>query len=114
MSGQRDDAPGLSLSDADGTLTVVGDLDSIGGRQLDAALLNIEDSGRSVQLDLAAVTFVDSTGLRSLLAASRRAEVGGRRVHLVRMSTVVRRLLDLTATSSLFDLDDELPLGDVP
>ncbi len=94
---------GLTVHECDGTLVVVGDLDVLGGEHLDRVLVDIEGAGRAVHLDLAGVTFVDSTGLRSLLAASRRASLSGRRVRIVSWSNVVRRLLDITATTELFE-----------
>ncbi len=97
----------LGITEVDGRLLVMGDLDVAGGARLDRALLDIDDAGRVVHLDLSGVTFVDSTGLRSLLAASRRAQVDGRRLRLVNPSQVVRRLLDITATADLFEVLSE-------
>lgn len=85
----------------------MGDLDVAGGARLERVLLDIDDAGRVVHLDLSGVTFVDSTGLRSLLTASRRAQVDGRRLRLVNPSQVVRRLLDITATADLFEVLSE-------
>lgn len=96
--------PGFDITEEPGRLLVTGELDVVSGARLERLLLDIDDAGRIVLLDLAGVTFVDSTGLRSLLAASRRAQVDGRRLALANPSPVVRRLLDITATSDLFEL----------
>ena len=60
-------------------------------------------SGRALVLDLAGVSFVDSAVLKELLRA--RAELAARDVRLVLAGVPgpVRRLLDLTRTSELFD-----------
>lgn len=91
---------------AAGLLRVRGDLDVVGGASLDRTL---RDLGDVRALDLSDVEFVDSTGLRSLLAASRRCEAAGRRLVLVDPSAAVRRLLDITATADLFDVGGSAP-----
>jgi anti-anti-sigma factor len=60
-------------------------------------------SGRALVIDLAETTFIDSAVLKELLRA--RAELAARDVRLVlaAVSPQVRRLLDLTRTSELFD-----------
>jgi anti-anti-sigma factor len=60
-------------------------------------------AGRPLVVDLAEVTFVDSSMLRELLrAATERAETGDRLV-LAAVPRPVRRLLDLTGTAELFE-----------
>ena len=53
-------------------------------------------------LDLAEVTFMDSTMLRELLRAVREIEAGGGRLVLACLGPTVRRLLDMTGTAELF------------
>lgn len=103
----------VGITELRGRLVVIGDLDVAGGARLERVLLDLDDAGRVVQLDLSGVTFVDSTGLRSLLAASRRAQIDGRRLRLVNPSQVVRRLLEITATAELFEVLSE-PGGVTP
>src|SRR5262245_7701784 len=50
-----------------------GDIDLAGGPLLDMAILRLADA-TPIVIDLTAVEFIDSSGLRSLLTASRRAE----------------------------------------
>jgi anti-anti-sigma factor len=107
----------VAITEVHGRLLVTGDLDMAGGECLERVLLDIDDAGRVVHLDLSGVTFVDSTGLRSLLAASRRAQLDGRRLRLVNPSAVVRRLLEITATTDLFEVVSEsggVAPGDLP
>jgi anti-anti-sigma factor len=63
--------------------------------------------GRGLVLDLEAVTFVDSAVLKELLRA--RAELSARGVRLILASPPrpVRRLLELTRTSELFETADD-------
>jgi anti-sigma B factor antagonist len=60
-------------------------------------------SGRALVIDLEETTFIDSAVLKELLRA--RAELAARDVRLVLAAVPppVRRLLDLTRTSELFD-----------
>ena len=64
--------------------------------------------GRLV-IDLSAVTFMDSSGLRVLLTAHRRAEEAGRGFALVRGSDTVNRLLDVTGLTERLEVLDEPP-----
>ena len=57
----------------EGTVIAEGDIDLAGGPLLDAAINRVENADRLI-IDLAAVEFIDSSGLRSLLAASRREQ----------------------------------------
>jgi anti-sigma B factor antagonist len=56
-----------------------------------------ELDGQTILLDLAGVTFIDSTGLRTLMAARR----DHAQLSVVNPSGVVVRLLDMTGTSEL-------------
>ena len=64
--------------------------------------------GRLV-IDLREVTFMDSSGLRVLLTAHRRAEELGRDFALVKGGGTVNRLLDVTGLSDRLELLDEPP-----
>jgi anti-anti-sigma factor len=89
------------MIDEDGTVIAEGDIDLAGGPLLDTAILRLEGS-KPVVIDLAAVEFIDSSGLRSLLAASRRAEGRGTTVVLRKPSSGVLRLLGITGTTEQF------------
>ena len=91
--------------DRDGVVVAEGDIDLAGGPLLDAAILQVEGP-KALVIDLAGVEFIDSSGLRSLLAASRRAEGRGTRVVLRAPSAGVVRLLSITGTTDQFDLED--------
>jgi anti-sigma B factor antagonist len=92
--------------DPTGVLVVHGDIDIAGGPILDATLADREPE-QAVTLDLADVSFVDSSGLRSLLNASRRAGQRDERVTLRAPRPEVIRLLEITGTTALFDIEPQ-------
>jgi anti-anti-sigma factor len=98
----NDGALGITTA-ADGTIVVEGDIDMAGGPLLEAAILERE-SDDPVQIDLAGVSFIDSSGLRSLLGASRRATARGTVVRLSRVGPEVQRLLEITGTTGQFEI----------
>ena len=89
------------LLDPDGVVIAEGDIDLAGGPLLDTAIVRVENAN-PVVIDLAAVEFIDSSGLRSLLAASRRAEGRNTQVILRSPSAGVLRLLSITGTTDQF------------
>jgi anti-anti-sigma factor len=90
---------------ADGVIVAIGDIDLAGGPLVDAAIFETE-SERPVVIDLNEVTFIDSSGLRSLLGASKRAGDRGSEVVLRSPSAAVRRLLEITGTEGQFRIVD--------
>jgi anti-anti-sigma factor len=93
--------------DSDGAVIAEGDIDLAGGPLLDAAILRVEGPNPIV-IDLGSVEFIDSSGLRSLLAASRRAETRGTKVVLRNPTSGVVRLLSITGTAEQFDIQPAL------
>lgn len=85
----------------DGAIMVTGDIDIAGGPVLEAKLLQ-RTNDRPVVVDLAGVTFMDSSGLRNLLAASNRAKKQGGKVVLRNVGPEVWRLLEITKTADHF------------
>ena len=89
----------------DGTIVVRGDIDMAGGPVLEATILQREDD-RPVVIDLGGVQFMDSSGLRSLLDAARRAQSRGTTVVLRSVTAEVERLLEITGTAGQFGQDE--------
>jgi anti-sigma B factor antagonist len=83
-------------------LTLEGELDLAAAPRLQARV-DETPSGQALVLDLSRATFIDSAVLKELLRA--RAELSERDVRLVLAGVAppVRRLLDLTRTSELFE-----------
>lgn len=77
-------------------LALRGELDISGVGELERALAEVEaGEPRVLVIDLREVTFLDSSGLRSLLAADRRAKAAGRRLVLVRGPGPVQRVFEI-------------------
>ena len=87
-----------------GEVVVRGDIDIAGGPILDEALTALAPTG-SVVIDLAEVRFIDSSGLRSLLAAGRAARGRNAAVVLRGVRPEVARLLEITGTADQFTID---------
>ena len=60
-------------------------------------------------LDMADVPFMDSAALGLLLATQSRLQGSGIRLIVANPSTGVRRILDLTGTTDVLDVDGPLP-----
>lgn len=90
--------------DPDGTIVVHGDIDIAGGPTLEAAILSHEINN-SIVIDLGDVSFIDSSGLRSLLGASRRAHARDLTVKLRSVGPEVTRFLQITGTSDQFNIE---------
>jgi anti-sigma B factor antagonist len=90
----------------DGVIVVHGDIDVAGGPILEAAIREHENDGPLV-IDLADVFFIDSSGLRSLLGASRRAHDRNATVVLRDVGSEVLRLLEITGTTQQFSIDND-------
>ncbi len=88
----------------DGTIVVHGDIDIAGGPVLDDAIRSQESSGH-IAIDLRNVSFIDSSGLRSLLNASRRALDRSSQVVLRGVGPEVIRLLEITGTTQRFSIE---------
>lgn len=94
----------LSVEDGRALLRVSGEVDLLTAPRLDAALADGLGAGRPLTVDLRGVTFIESSGLRSLLEARRRADGAGPVVLVVRPEGVVARLLGLTGVTDLFEV----------
>jgi len=90
--------------DGKGVLKIDGDIDMAAGPVLRKAMLEQEEQG-DVVLDLSGVSFIDSSGLRTLLDAARRADERGNTLTLRQAGPEVRRLLEITGTTSKFTME---------
>jgi anti-sigma B factor antagonist len=87
-----------TTSDADTiTVHVAGDVDLSTVGELDRAMLTaVNGDVSSVVIDLAAVTFIDSAGINTLLKSRRLADELDRQFRVANATGVVRDVLDLT------------------
>jgi anti-sigma B factor antagonist len=87
--------------------TVTGELDLRTSPELEDRLGGAFDAGAElVILDLRQIEFMDSTGLRVLLAAHQRAQDGRRQFALVKGADQVERVLTLTGVRDLLTVVD--------
>lgn len=89
---------------SDGSIVVHGDIDMAGGPTLEEVILSRENT-HEVVIDLTDVSFIDSSGLRSLLGASRRAQARKSSVILRSVGPEVSRLLQITGTTDQFVIE---------
>ena len=85
-------------------LRVAGEIDASTADELRREVRAARDERATLLLDLAGVDFIDSTGLRLLLDASREAACAGWPFFIVRPSPTVQRLIGVTATASLLPI----------
>ena len=98
------DYPGMGRTATPRTVAPQGPLDVDTAELVEADVHALRRAGaREVVVDLHGVTFVDSYGLRVLLALRNAAARDGFRLTLVPGPASVQRLFDLTATRTLFD-----------
>jgi anti-anti-sigma factor len=88
-------------------LAASGELDLRTSPELEDRLDRVWLAGAElVILDLRQIDFMDSTGLRVLLAAHQRAQESGRRFALVRGADQVERVLTLTGVRDMLTVVD--------
>jgi len=93
----------------DGTIVVAGDIDMAGGPIVEQALQARESElqasgGGDIVVDLTGVHFMDSSGLRSMLAAARLAAARQAALELRSVGPEIIRLLEITGTIDQFTI----------
>lgn len=90
-----------------------GELDMATAPELDGQISELHGSGFGhVVVDLAGLTFMDSSGLRLLLQHSKAAENNGKRFSLLPGEQVVERVFDVAGVRSEFRFADRSSLRD--
>lgn len=92
----RDTPPQLVLS-GEIDIATVEDLRRAGSRCLDAV-----EASAPLEVDMSAVSFIDSSGLGALVSIRRLAESAGHATVLVGLSPSIARLLELTGLRDSF------------
>jgi anti-sigma B factor antagonist len=88
------------------TLRVSGRLDSTTAPVLAQRCAEAAESGRSLLLNLSAVTFIASSGVGALLATAERYRESGRALHLVALSPPVESVLRLLNLQDFLHVHD--------
>ena len=89
-------------------VTVNGEVDLATSSELEQCVLRaLEGAPSSVVLDLGGLTFIDSSGLRTLVSTSRAASTRDATLALRNVPSHAQRVLDLTGLADSFPLADE-------
>ena len=102
---------GVDNGDDRVTFTPRGELDLATAPELEDKVLGaVREGGRVVVLDLRELTFMDSTGVRTIVAAHQVAEETGNELRVVRpqRESAVSRVIEISG------IDDALGLVDEP
>jgi anti-sigma B factor antagonist len=89
-------------------LTLAGELDLVSAPQLESELMEVEspDAGELL-LDLGGVQFIDSTGLRVLLGATKRADATGHKLLVRHVRGQARRLFEIAGVTEQFSFEGD-------
>jgi anti-anti-sigma factor len=97
-----------SIAGRTAVIALSGELDLAGAAALEEELGRLEPGPLdAIVLDLRDVAFMDSSGLRVVAVASRRAEERGRRLALVPGSDQVMRVFEITRMRERLDFVDD-------
>jgi anti-anti-sigma factor len=110
VSGTQPPPFSLEISDADGRTVIAarGELDLATAPALEDALLPRLRDGRHAIIDLRDLQFMDSSGVRVLIAAHHAAQERGGRLSLVRLAdgSPIQRVLEISGLDAILDLID--------
>jgi anti-anti-sigma factor len=89
-------------------IALVGELDIASAPDFEEALEKVEaDPPGVLVLDLSKVEFIDSTGLRAVIAADERARSAGRRFVIIRGTPAVERVFSVTQLDQRLEIVDD-------
>ena len=92
----------LTINQSEDTLALVGEIDTHTAPQLEATL-NEVDSGSSIVLDLAGVTFISSAGLTAMLTTQERLRSAGGDLLVANPVTAEQRMFELSGLTDLLN-----------
>ncbi len=101
----------VQVREASGATVIVfeGDLDLLSANRAETALLDAQVAGGTVYLDLRSLRFIDSSGLRVILEAHRRAGERGSGLLVSAGEHAVQRVMTVSGVGGLLDLVDAPP-----
>jgi anti-sigma B factor antagonist len=88
-------------------LAIAGEVDLSSAPELERSLSALQASGRPVVVDMRDVSFMDSSGLRMILAADTRAQSSGSRLPLVPGPPGVQRVFQLALLDRRLEFVDD-------
>ncbi|MBW6440381.1 STAS domain-containing protein [Actinoplanes hulinensis] len=90
-----------SAGDGRAVVALAGECDLATREQLTAVLLDAVNQARLVFVDMAGLTFIDSSGVHSLVTAHHAAKQTGGRVYVLNATGPVAAVLELTGLDTL-------------
>ena len=98
----------VDTGELDGGVRVIfsGDLDLSTAKQAEQAIEEAERSASLIVIDLRRLSFMDSTGLRVIVSADKRAKRSGRRAVIVQGPSAVRRVFEITRLGERLEIVD--------
>ena len=100
----------LTTTDREGGahVALTGELDIASAPKLEEEVRRLESQGRTlIVLDLRGLEFMDSSGLRALVAADSRARERGARLVIVRGDERIQRVLRITRLDERLEIVDD-------
>jgi anti-sigma B factor antagonist len=94
----------LDITSAETGLTLAGEIDAHTAPTLAEAIAAC--GHQHLQVDMAAVDFVDSSGLRVLIEAHQAAQAAGRKIQIANPSPAVSRLLEISGIDDYLNVVD--------
>jgi len=89
------------------TLRVTGEIDMSTAPSVHEAAVGAIRHHPTLDIDLSAVTFMDSSGLHMLLATKQLAERRGGHVRLLHPTPSVMRVLEVTGVDGMFEIETD-------
>jgi anti-anti-sigma factor len=98
----------IERGEGSAVVRVSGEFDLAATHAVEEALLSVEDGQcRVIVLDLREVSFLDSTGLRTITSADHRARDAGHELRIVRGPEQIQKLLYVTGMDKILPLVDD-------
>jgi len=106
----------LTITESERGWVLVGEIDASNTTTLGAALQILPEAAqasggddRTIEVDVSGVTFIDSSGLRTLVELAQRAQQAGRKVALTDTPSNVARLIEIAELGHLLDVRSGSP-----
>jgi anti-sigma B factor antagonist len=98
----------VDTGELDGGVRVIlsGDLDLSTAKEAEQAIEEAERGVKLIVIDLRRLSFMDSTGLRVIVSADKRAKRSGRRAVIVQGPSAVRRVFEITRLGERLEIVD--------
>jgi stage II sporulation protein AA (anti-sigma F factor antagonist) len=96
----------IETTDGQAVVALGGELDLSGVPRLDEVLSSLDSSVQTLVIDLARLSFMDSSGLGAIVRAQQRSDAAGRRLQVRGARGAVRKLLDIAALGATVEVLD--------